>query len=96
MTSTSQIAPAVPRFAKEKIEVTMANSQVSPSTTTNPTMLKNESGAVRLSACIFASNEWMSTPSTLVSSQGAAYRADLTQDLSDIAVVFQDRIYIDC
>lgn len=39
-TNTSQIAPAVPPLAREKIEVTMENSQVRPRMITYPTILK--------------------------------------------------------
>jgi hypothetical protein len=39
-TSVSQIAPAVPPFASEKILVVRENSHVRPKTTTYPTMEK--------------------------------------------------------
>ena len=40
-TNVSQMAPAVPPFESEKTLVVSVNSQVRPSTTTNPTMEKN-------------------------------------------------------
>lgn len=40
-TKVSHIAPAVPPFARLNTPVVRENSQVRPSTTTNPTMEKN-------------------------------------------------------